>query len=197
MAATDVVKTVHDEPTQSIPIDVSQSTISDQMFDMIIEGTPETSFINNFMEKCQKLDTVKNGSVVGVNENKQSSANKKHSNGKNVSANMKVEMSGRNKEDERHHGEKSEDFNKDDYVENKKHSFDTSIASSDISITSYTREFSVDSLMSSTALAEYGELFSGFEPVGPYSSVPGLSETDVTPSTTPVTNIEASREVRH
>ncbi|KAK8393234.1 hypothetical protein O3P69_013324 [Scylla paramamosain] len=53
LAATDVASTVHDVQAHGVGIPIISTPISDHMFDMIIGGTPETSFISDYMEKTQ------------------------------------------------------------------------------------------------------------------------------------------------
>ncbi|XP_064097696.1 pleckstrin homology domain-containing family M member 1-like isoform X1 [Macrobrachium nipponense] len=63
LAATDVASTVYDQPTVGVAIPVVETPICDEMFNMIIGGTPETSFIK---------DSVERQSSVEVKDNKKS-----------------------------------------------------------------------------------------------------------------------------
>ncbi|XP_068216110.1 pleckstrin homology domain-containing family M member 1-like [Palaemon carinicauda] len=60
LAATDVASTVYDQPTVGVAIPVVETPICDEMFNMIIGGTPETSFIKDSMEK-QNSGELKDG----------------------------------------------------------------------------------------------------------------------------------------
>ena len=51
MAATDVASTVADDETRGIDVPESDNPISDVMFQLIIGGTPETSFISDHVSK--------------------------------------------------------------------------------------------------------------------------------------------------
>lgn len=57
LAATDVASTVYDQPQGGLVIPVVETPISDQIFDLIIGGTPETSFINDSMENMKSVES--------------------------------------------------------------------------------------------------------------------------------------------
>lgn len=197
LAATDVASTVYDDHTPSMNIDIPPATISDQMFDMIIEGTPETSFISDYMEKHRR-------GITGVKENRDDVGSKEDTT---------LEKSG----DDRHNtakdveGESVPHDEKDDEIQDhSKLKFEESSnsyvppsqkleSSTTLSTNSslLAREISIDSLALCEGNREYDNLFQGYDTGEIYPPVPEISTVaDLTPSTaTSSSSVEASHEV--
>lgn len=203
LAATDVASTVMDERTEGMNIPIVETPVSDQMFDMIFGGTPETSFISN-MESRESKDPMgqesdkhreekrvmheppdsKQERGGGVPEDKRDSAfepagiQKESQDG---GSRLTVELQNPPEENQKRHS--------------RDHSFTTSTESRD-----YHRTYSTDSSMSRSVIEgapEYDQLFLDITSVTPFPSVPGLSLSDVDPASSNSTpSREASHEVR-
>ena len=65
MAATDIASTFKDTPSSLMGIEIPQTPLSDQMFDLVINGTPETDFI----EKSNSHDWPKTEITTDDNVN--------------------------------------------------------------------------------------------------------------------------------
>ena len=179
MAATDVASTVYEVRTHSEGVPIASTPISDQMFDMIIGGTPETSFISDYMKKRETKaakradETSKDekevipscvSSLIQTDEGKEK---------------QMPSITEENKE--------RKPPQENELTDKQKDVLEGSIISSD-NEKFYMRERSIDSSRSIIEAApEYNRLFSDLEGLGGFPSVPGLVvpdlDLDLSPST--------------
>ncbi|XP_063615168.1 sorting nexin-29-like, partial [Penaeus indicus] len=204
LAATDVASTVMDERTEGMNIPIVETPVSDQMFDMIFGGTPETSFISNMESreskdtKVQESDTLQAEEKDRLNslgsrreeraatEDKRDSALETTDSDLQASQgqgkNPRVEVQSPLEESQKQHS--------------RDHSFTNSSECRD-----YHRTYSTDSSMSRSVIdgaPEYDQLFLDITAVSPFASVPGLSLSDVDPASSSSTpSREASHESSH
>lgn len=79
LAATDVASTVQDDQeSAAIDINIPSTPVTDQMFDMIIGGTPETSFISEYMEQRKMMTSTPDGTKENNRDSETSSAQHTH-----------------------------------------------------------------------------------------------------------------------
>ncbi|KAK8740633.1 hypothetical protein OTU49_003003 [Cherax quadricarinatus] len=174
LAATDVASTVYDEhSTYMNSTSICETPISDQMFDMIIGGTPETSFINDYMEKHKKVDSADSEGIPRPSEIKANNAEEVNNDKDNFTAPCKEES------DLDDHS-KSETNLDDSILPNQKNQFENSLTNA-LSNRVYMREWSDDSFSRSMneEAPEYKRLFSDFGSDVPFSIVPGLAVVEV------------------
>lgn len=179
LAATDVASTVYDVQRQSVGIPIASTPISDHMFDMIIGGTPETSFISDYMEK-KEVDAAKQ-------EDNSSSKTKQmlQDNRSDVIQTNEGSKRQTTAVTEQDCENVSETIQENTRPDNQSDQLEDSISSTDNSKV-YMREWSVDSMSRSLieTSPEYDRLFSDLEGLGGFPSVPGLvvPDLDLSPS---------------
>lgn len=189
LAATDVASTVYDDQVPGMDIPVASTPISDHMFDMIMGGTPETSFISDYMQKRDLERRL---------QKDMDSDKAKHV------QEEKVKEACRNTDNEeetlvsKHNSEQSSQEQPESVLpDNITNQLEGSVSSIDNSRV-FLRECSVDSMSRSTieAAPEYNRLFSDLEGLGGFPSVPGLvvPDLDLSPSASTPSE-EVSNEV--
>ncbi|KAG0729544.1 Pleckstrin y domain-containing family M member 3 [Chionoecetes opilio] len=175
LAATDVASTVYDVETHGVGIPDASTPISDHMFDMIIGGTPETSFISDYMEK-NKVDTAKQEDKSS--NKKQPILRDKKSDSVQLNDECEQQRTSVTGEDcEDSSPRKQEDTLPDSQIDQL---LECSVSSTDNSKV-YMTEWSVDSSRSTIieTSPEYNRLFSDLEGLGGLPSVPGLVVPDL------------------
>lgn len=198
LAATDVASTVYDEQAANVNVNVIGTPVSDQMFDMIIGGTPETSFINDYMEKHRKVESLKSD-VPSLCETKEASDDKNSCEEKEKGKNSQNESILVAEERESKNYRKSDDVSDIGILLASQNNKLENSFTSTVSSRGYKRDWNEDSLSHSMIEGnpEYDNLFSDFESVGPFASLPGLAEGD-NPSSPAIStpSVEISNEVR-
>lgn len=202
LAATDVASTVMDERTEGMNIPIVETPVSDQMFDMIFGGTPETSFISNMESRESKDPKVQDDDALRVEKEDKHNPLGSQQGGRDATEDKRdsvVEPT-----DGPGDQKGSQDHGKSPRVEvqspleesQKQHSRDHSFTNSTES-RDYHRTYSTDSSMSRSVIEgapEYDQLFLDITAVSPFPSVPGLSLSDVDPASS---NSTPSRETSH
>lgn len=190
LAATDVASTVYDDQAPGLDIPVASTPISDQMFDLIMGGTPETSFISEYMQK-KEIDTGlqkemvsdKTKQILKEDKSKEVCSNKENEQETSVNKQSSEESSQTIQES-------VPPGSQTDHLEDSVSSIDNGRV--------FLREWSVDSMSQSTieAAPEYNRLFSDLEGLGGFPSVPGLvvPDLDLSPSASTPSE-EVSNEV--
>lgn len=190
LAATDVASTVYDDQAPGLDIPVASTPISDQMFDLIMGGTPETSFISEYMQK-KEIDTGlqkemvsdKTKQILKEDKSKEVCSNKENEQETPVNEQSSEESSQKIQES-------VPPGSQTDHLEDSVSSIDNGRV--------FLREWSVDSMSQSTieAAPEYNRLFSDLEGLGGFPSVPGLvvPDLDLSPSASTPSE-EVSNEV--
>lgn len=182
LAATDVASTVHDVQTHGMGIPIASTPISDHMFDMIIGGTPETSFISDYMEKSE-ADTVKHEDKSSIKTKEILQDTKSNLN--ETREEKKKEVAPTVEEESANSSQRKQE---NALPDNHTNQLETSISSTDNGRV-FGREWSIDSMSHSTieTAPEYNRLFSDLEGLGGFPSVPGLvvPDLDMSPSSTP------------
>ncbi|KAG7174006.1 Pleckstriny domain-containing family M member 3-like, partial [Homarus americanus] len=196
LAATDVASTVYDGQTTNVNSNVFETPISDQMFDMIIGGTPETSFISDYMEKHKPSAKFEDVSTPG--ETEQDLLEKpKDAQGTDKKEKNESTVSGKSERDVQDHKKPEVVLDEDSLLANQNNQFENSCTST-LSSKGYVREWSEDSLSRSVieGAPEYDKLFSDFGSIGLFPSVPGLAVADLEPSSssTSTPSVEVSNE---
>lgn len=178
LAATDVASTVYDDQTPGLDIPVASTPISDQMFDLIMGGTPETSFISEYIQK--------NEVEKGLQKDKEPDKTKQRlleDKSKEVCSNKESEQETPvSKQNSEQSSQKRQESAPPDSQTDQLQDSVSSIDNSRV----FLREWSVDSMSHSTieAAPEYNRLFSDLEGLGGFPSVPGLvvPDLDLSPS---------------
>lgn len=182
LAATDVASTVHDVQAHGVGIPIISTPISDHMFDMIIGGTPETSFISDYMEKSE-ADTAKHEDKSSIKTKEILQDTK--SNVNETSEKKKKEATSTTEQDSEDNNQRKQE---NVLPDNQINQLETSISSTDNDRV-FGRDWSIDSMSHSTieTAPEYNRLFSDLEGLGGFPSVPGLvvPDLDLSPSSTP------------
>lgn len=190
LAATDVASTVYDDQAPGLDIPVASTPISDQMFDLIMGGTPETSFISEYMQK-KEIDTGlqkemvsdKTKQILKEDKSKEVCSNKENEQETPVNEQSSEESSQKIQES-------VPPGSQTDHLEDSVSSIDNGRV--------FLREWSIDSMSQSTieAAPEYNRLFSDLEGLGGFPSVPGLvvPDLDLSPSASTPSE-EVSNEV--
>lgn len=190
LAATDVASTVYDDQAPGMDIPVASTPISDQMFDMIMGGTPETSFISDYMQKKdfkrelrKDMEPHKTKQMLKEDKSKEVCSNKESEEETPISKQSTEQSSQKQQENV--------------LPDNQRDQLESSVSSTDNNRV-LLREWSVDSMSRSTieAAPEYDRLFSDLEDLGGFPSVPGLvvPDLDLSPSASTPSE-EVSNEV--
>lgn len=178
LAATDVASTVYDDQVHGVDIPVASTPISDHMFDMIMGGTPETSFISDYMQKNEVERGLQKDMERGKTEQTPQEDKSKDVYIKKESE-QETSVSKQNSEQSSQKGQESA------LPDIQTSQLEGSVSSIDNS-RAFLRECSVDSMFLSTieAAPEYNRLFSDLEGLGGLPSVPGLvvPDLDLSPS---------------
>lgn len=143
------------------------------MFDMIMGGTPETSFISDYMEKNEVERGLKKDTEP---DNEKQILKKDESTGASSNTESEQETPVSKKNSEQSSQKKQERVPPDNRTDELEHSV-TSVDKS----REFVREWSIDSMSHSTieAAPEYDRLFSDLEGLGGFPSVPGLMVPDL------------------
>lgn len=202
LAATDVASTVMDERTEGMNIPIVETPVSDQMFDMIFGGTPETSFISNMESRESKDPKVQDDDALRVEKEDKHNPPGSQQGGRDAtedkrdSAVKPTEGPGDQKGSQDHGKSPRVEVQSPLEESQKQHSRDHSFTNSTES-RDYHRTYSTDSSMSRSVIEgapEYDQLFLDITAVSPFPSVPGLSLSDVDPASS---NSTPSRETSH
>lgn len=191
LAATDVASTVYDEQSAHVNTNIIGTPISDQMFDMIIGGTPETSFINDYMENHKTMGLEEPEDVptpCEINSN----------NIEVFETNDKAKLMAPSEDESKLNDHRnSESILSVESLIDQKNKFENSVSST-LSNRIYMREWSDDSFSHSIneGAPEYDRLFSDFGSVTPFALVPELPRPVVDPlsPSTSTPSVEISNE---
>lgn len=190
LAATDVASTVYDDQAPGMDIPVASTPISDQMFDLIMGGTPETSFISEYIQKSEVETGLQKDKELD-NTKQRFHEDKSEEVGNYKENEQETPVGKQNSEQSSQKGHESAP------PETQTDQLEDSVGSIDNS-RSFLREWSVDSMSHSTieAAPEYNRLFSDLEGLGGFPSVPGLvvPDLDLSPSASTPSE-EVSNEV--
>ncbi|KAK7071295.1 zinc ion binding [Halocaridina rubra] len=168
LAATDVASTVFDQPVRELAIPIVETPVSDQIFDLIIGGTPDTNFIKDSIEKKEK------GVAKGIRENgKDKSVNSYDAQVTADQTVISVIVEERDNSDNTDKINESINVTSDDI---EKEDLETSCGnlmnslSDSFTESTYKRGWSVDSTQSQSGPA-FGRIFADFEASNPFMFV--------------------------
>ncbi|XP_071519508.1 uncharacterized protein Plekhm1 [Panulirus ornatus] len=195
LAATDVASTVYDEQAADVKVNVIGTPVSDQMFDIIIGGTPETSFINDYMEKHKKVESLKSD-VPTPSEDEEVLVTDKSCEEKEKEKNSQNESIMHDEEKTSKNHRKSGDLSDIGILLASQNSRLENSFTSTASSRGYMKDWNEDSLSHSMTEGnpEYDKLFSDFESIDPFASMPGLAGDNPSSSAISTPSVEISNE---